>query len=381
LILVIIIFIWLVPFFKKLHFELQRIIIQNLDINMPIISVILPVFNGEKYILESVRSILNQTFDDFELIIVDDGSSDSTLRIIRSISDSDSRVIVISRENRGLVYSLNEAVELCKGEWIARMDADDIATPNRFSTQLHWLKKTGADICGTWIKIFGVGSSKVIKFPVTDLQIKSTILFACPLAHPSVMIKSNLLKKMRYNNDWKSCEDFDLWERAARSGVKMTNVPEVLLYYRLHPDQITNLNKANQMSLSNKVIIRYWSFLLESKHIDKFLITETLRFLNKFWLHCDMDKVDCVFKFLIKNCSQEEREIILYHLQFLYIKASGSKPNMAKRLSEIYKVGSMKISFSTLALISLFNIFKIQHTSNSYNYLSKAYFYFKRIAL
>ena len=121
----------------------------------PLISVILPVYNAEKYLAEAIDSILNQTFTDFEFIIINDGSTDNSLSILQSYQTQDSRIRLFSRENKGIVMTMNEGIDLARGEWLARMDADDIAMPSRFERQLQHLKETSADICGAWIEFFG----------------------------------------------------------------------------------------------------------------------------------------------------------------------------------------------------------------------------------
>src|SRR6185369_4386478 len=124
-------------------------------IAVPLISVVLPVYNGEKYLAEAIDSILGQTLTDFELIIIDDGSTDNSLAILKQYKQRDNRIRLIARENRNLATTLNDLIDLAQGEWVARMDQDDIALPHRFEKQLQWLEQTGADICGSSIRFFG----------------------------------------------------------------------------------------------------------------------------------------------------------------------------------------------------------------------------------
>ena len=162
----------------------------------PLISVVLPVFNAQLYVGEAVRSILAQTFVDFELIIINDGSTDGTLPILQSFILRDARVRLISRENLGLVATLNEGIQIARGIWIARMDADDIAEPIRFERQLEWLKQTDADICGSWIKYFGTSDRRVLQHPESDEAIKAEMLFGSPFAHSTVMMKTALVSQL-----------------------------------------------------------------------------------------------------------------------------------------------------------------------------------------
>ena len=158
----------------------------------PVISVIMPVYNAETYVEEAIKSILNQTFEDFEFLIINDGSEDNSLSIINNYASKDNRIKIISREKKGLVFSLNEGIKLAKGKYIARMDADDISVPERFKKQISYLERNSdVDICGTWIETFG-RSMEVLKYPVQHDDIKVALLFAFGLAHPSIMAKKTL---------------------------------------------------------------------------------------------------------------------------------------------------------------------------------------------
>jgi glycosyltransferase involved in cell wall biosynthesis len=205
----------------------------------PLISVLLPVYNAEKYIEQAIYSILNQTFSDFELIIINDGSTDNSLAVIQSITDK--RIIIINQENKGLIVSLNYGIDISKGEYIARMDADDIAFPTRFEAQLKLFsdnKKLG--LCGTSTENFGAISNQKIRSN-NDQFLKSYLLFGPPFAHPSIMMKRALLvqNNIRYDSNFMHCEDFALWS-ALKPYCSFSNVAEVLLKYRVHSEQVTN---------------------------------------------------------------------------------------------------------------------------------------------
>jgi glycosyltransferase involved in cell wall biosynthesis len=219
----------------------------------PSISVVLPVYNGEKYIAEALDSILSQTFTDFELIVINDGSRDDSLKILQEYQQKDSRIFVLSRENKGAVTSQNEGIALARGTWIARMDHDDIALPHRFERQLQQLEQTGADICGSWVQFFGTADKRILKHPETDEAIKVALLFGSAFAHPTVMMRTAFAKQLLYNTCFEKCDDYDLWERAARAGWVMTNVPEVLLRYRLHESQISTKSAHEQQRLTQIV--------------------------------------------------------------------------------------------------------------------------------
>jgi glycosyltransferase involved in cell wall biosynthesis len=210
-----------------------------------IISVILPVFNGEKYLKEAIDSILNQTYSNFEFLIYNDGSTDSTLEIIKSYSDS--RIILKhSEKNLGLIELLNLAFSEAKGKYIARMDADDISLPTRFEEQINFLEKNPEyGICGTQCQI--MDSDKILGKPCEDIDLRWWIFRGSPLAHPSIMIRTSILKEhnLEFNENAYVVEDFDLWWRMAFY-TKMANLDKVLLKYRIHEQQESSAKREIQ---------------------------------------------------------------------------------------------------------------------------------------
>ena len=179
-----------------------------------IISVILPVFNGEKYIRESVESILCQTFKEFEFIIIDDGSTDKSVEIIKSFNDSRIKLLR-NNENKGIIFSLNKGIEEATGKYIARMDGDDIACPERLKIQFEFMERNPeVGICGTFVKRFGsILRRGLLKLPVSNDEIKVNSLFFCSFVHPTVMFKKEVLTKndLKYSEDFKGVEDYNLW--------------------------------------------------------------------------------------------------------------------------------------------------------------------------
>lgn len=220
--------------------------------NTPVLSVLLPVYNSERYIKEAVNSILNQTFKDFELIIINDGSTDKSSDIINNLVEKDPRIRLISRENKGLVYSLNEGIEQARGEFIARMDADDICLPRRFEIQLDYIKKNNLDLCGTWIRPFT--DRKVLpirKYPIKHKDIYITSLFYSPFAHPSIIMRSAIFKDLSYKEV--TAEDYNLWCEVLLKGYKTANIPIALLDYRVHSEQITSKKYQELFDSSNNI--------------------------------------------------------------------------------------------------------------------------------
>lgn len=164
---------------------------------MPLISVVMPVYNAELYLDEAIQSITNQTYKKFEFIIINDGSTDKSLEIIKKYKDEYSRIVLISRENKGLVFSLNEGISKAKGKYIARMDADDISLSTRLEEQVAFMEENQEiGVCGSWVEVFGDNRKNTIwKMPKSNEELKTRLLFSVPVAHPSVMMRKEILDK------------------------------------------------------------------------------------------------------------------------------------------------------------------------------------------
>lgn len=225
--------------------------------NSPKLTVILPVYNAVEYVAKAIDSVLVQTFNDFELILIDDGSIDGSLEVLTQLAASDSRIILVSRENRGLVATLNEGLGRAKGEFVARMDADDIAIPDRFSKQLDFLEASGYDICGASVQCFDQ-SEHLWRYPKTPELVEIQLLFDSPFAHPVVMFRTKALKALKYSDSHPDVEDYDLWQRAWEFGLKGGNLDDVLLRYRVHSKQISQKHLLRQRNLANVVRRRHW---------------------------------------------------------------------------------------------------------------------------
>ncbi len=209
------------------------------------LSVVLAVHNGEKYISQAVESILNQTFPNFEFIIINDGSTDSTSRILNSHTDPRIRLIE-NKLNRGLVACLNTGIMLSRGKYIARMDADDIADLHRLEKQFDFMEShPEIGICGSYIRVFfeGTGKSQVVKFPENDKAIRAFTFFQAPFSHPSVMLRKSVLDsyELEYPDQFYRAEDYAFWTELLKY-TQAANLPEVLLHYRRHQTNETVLS-------------------------------------------------------------------------------------------------------------------------------------------
>lgn len=207
----------------------------------PLISVVMPVYNREHYLKESIESILNQTFTDFEFIIVDDQSTDSSWQIIQEYAKKDKRIIAVKNSGKkGCYPARNCGHKLAKGKYIAVMDSDDIALPHRLQTQFDFMEKNPEiGICGSWAKNFGTRND-IIELPTTHSEIKDSIFFYCAIIHPTVIFAN---KRIFYSEEYYSAQDYELWCREI-DNLQFANIPETLLLYRRHLTQ-TNGKKQN----------------------------------------------------------------------------------------------------------------------------------------
>ncbi|ADO82177.1 glycosyltransferase [Ilyobacter polytropus] len=211
---------------------------------MELVSVVMAVFNGEKYLKEALESILRQSYKNFEFVIIDDGSTDDSVKIIESYNEK--RIILIkNNKNLGLPTSLNKGIEAAKGKYIARMDADDICKKDRLKLQVEFLEKNeDIDVLAGGVEIF-VGGNKWVKKklypPECHKEIEKRLLYENCLTHPTIMMRKSFLLKnnLKYNVECKFAQDWALWLEATRYG-KFYGLNKVLLEYRIHKKSITS---------------------------------------------------------------------------------------------------------------------------------------------
>ncbi|HSW15807.1 MAG TPA: glycosyltransferase [Ramlibacter sp.] len=222
----------------------------------PALCVVMPAYNAARHLREAVDSVLAQDFVDFELLVVDDGSSDETPALLQALA-ADPRVRLIRNErNLGLIATLHLAYAQCRAPLIARMDSDDICEPTRFRRQVEFLRAhPEIGIVGGAIRFFGnVPQPNVFQFPLTHDAIRPAMLFYCPLAHPALMFRRELVDsgQLRYDDAFRHAEDFHLWSRLLGSA-RAANLPDVVLDYRLHAQQVSSDSAALQYQASVRV--------------------------------------------------------------------------------------------------------------------------------
>jgi len=221
-----------------------------------LLSVVMSVYNGELYLREAIDSVLNQTFNDFEFIIINDGSTDKSIDIINSYTDR--RIVIINQKNTGLSKALNNGIAIAKGEYIARMDADDICMPNRFEKQIGFLDSHPEYvIVGSNAMLIDMNGEFLFtsKLSLESSSIKKTLPVSS-FFHSSVMFRKEVFYKCGgyFEKIKQDIEDRILWSEMARFG-ELKNIEEPLIKYRIVPTSISNRNK-NDMIILNDICNR-----------------------------------------------------------------------------------------------------------------------------
>lgn len=210
------------------------------------ISVIMPIYNTGRYVAETIESILKQTFTDFEFIIINDGSIDSSLEILQHYAQLDSRIRLISRENRGYAKTLNEGLSLANAPLIATIDSDDVAFVDRLFLQVQFMEKHPEVVCvGGYFEIIDEAGRVItlLKVPLDNEQIQDSALKGhCPIPHSAAMYrKSNVDQSGGYNEEIKMAGDFELWLRLGETGL-LANIPHPVVKYRMLSNSISGQN-------------------------------------------------------------------------------------------------------------------------------------------
>ncbi|MCE0812474.1 glycosyltransferase family 2 protein [Buttiauxella sp. S04-F03] len=223
----------------------------------PLVSVLIPVYNAAGFVKESVQSIINQTYENLEIIIINDGSTDNSLEIVNDFNDS--RIIVINNKvNMRLIKTLNLGLDICKGKYIARMDSDDISELQRIEKQVNYLETHESCVaCGSLVKYFSHdGKTKRFNFiaPENDEKIRSKMYISSPICHPAAMIRRCTIadNNLRFDENYPDAEDYHFWYVLSKFG-KLHNIQEILLNYRLSKSQITQLHNKTQQESSEKI--------------------------------------------------------------------------------------------------------------------------------
>lgn len=254
----------------------------------PTASVVLAVHNGRPYLEEAVKSILNQTLSDFEFVIVNDGSTDGTREVLDRFADRDERIRCVHQENKGLIASLNRGLNMARGKYIARMDADDIAHPERLQAQVRFLDANpDIGVLGTQVELIN-DSGKADgewNFPTDPDQVAWRLLFGTCLCHPSVMMRASLVQDLGGYTAWATHgEDYELWTRVLLES-RLANLSETLLKYRRHEETVSEQNRETQFETTGRAAANLHGHLLRDRvneEASRFVV-----WMNTGWMQED----------------------------------------------------------------------------------------------
>jgi FkbM family methyltransferase len=257
---------------------------------MPLISLVMPALNAALTLPETLQSLTQQSFKDFELVLINDGSTDATLQIAADFAQHLQIRIISHTRPHGVAQSLNDGVMASDCEWIARLDADDLATPDRLERQLHFLKThTTIDVCGSAMQVFSSDApgtrqlQYVLDHPPTDAKIRTALLQRCAIAHPSVLCRRSVFERIGlYDAAFDFAEDYELWCRGSTKGIRFANLPEVLTWYRQHSSQVSHQKAQLQHERDLQVKARYYAALMPSQAAGNlpYLLSLQTRFPN-----------------------------------------------------------------------------------------------------
>lgn len=339
-----------------------------------LVSIILPVYDADNFLNDCLDSLINQTYKNLEILIINDGSNDNSLKIIEQYANKDNRIKYVSRDNKGLIKTLNELVLMAKGDFIMRMDADDICFLNRVETQVEFMKLNDLDICGSWVEWFGDSNSIIFPKPVDHNSIEKSIIFDTPFWHPTVVFKKRIKNQIIYNENYIWAEDTKLWSDLILNGIKSGNISKALLKYRISSNQVSQKNSKLQRESLEKI---------KFEHLQKHPVYKNLDKDVRFWFSKLYDfsydqknhvrKLEIFSKFLHKNnfyppkqiyfrfLTQISRKIKLVELPYFFKYLLNEKLNL--------------INISKLILLSLLSRIKIKYL----NLLLKKYYHSKLI--
>jgi glycosyltransferase involved in cell wall biosynthesis len=250
------------------------------------------VYNGERYLYDSIDSILKQTYEDFEFIIIDDYSTDNSEEIIKSFRDK-SIVFIKNDTNLGLTHSLNKGLRLCRGKYVARIDADDISMPHRLNTQVEFLEQSDYLMIGSWVYIINeynkVKATKKLLTQCIDLRYK--LLFRNNFIHSTVMFRKDVVLQLNgYDPRYPSTEDYQLWSRLSRIG-NIGNIPQYLVYWRENSHGISSTTKSIQNEFIERIAFENQKAILKVRENNESLngalseddFLQSLRLINDFF--------------------------------------------------------------------------------------------------
>lgn len=246
-----------------------------MTLSIPLVSVLMPVYNCAKLAGPTVKSIFRQTLNEFELVVVDDGSTDGTPETVELAAGGDNRLRLVKAEHKGLIPALNLGLDHCRGEFIARMDGDDICHPERLRLQVEFMQANpDVSVCSSSVRSFPNHAirdgfklyEKWLNSLATHEDISRDIFVESPVAHPSVMLRTTELKGLGGYQEHGWPEDYDLWLRYFVSGKRFAKVPKTLLFWRAHESRLTFTDSRYALENFMRAKAHYFTKWLKPRH-------------------------------------------------------------------------------------------------------------------
>lgn len=335
------------------------------------ISVIMSYYNSEKYLKESINSILEQTYQNFELILLNDGSSDSGKSIVESYNDR--RIVLLNnKKNLGVPKSFNKMIEHATGEYIAFMDSDDISIKERLGEQINFLEKNNYAMCGSCARQFGNNRNKNLLVLENLIDLKTLIIIGNPIINSTVMIKTNILKKFKCNHKYISW-DFDLHARLILQGHKVANLNKILLYSRSHNQQDSIVNFKIGISDSYNISKNYFNLQKDLFVYKKYLNKSKLGYCEKISFN-DYKYSILAFKRLI-NFRKNDYSLLNIFNKNLILKINPINIVIYLRLLKINDKLCIKLELKHKILLLIRALFNINNQNFSIKFLFKIYYF------
>lgn len=254
------------------------------SINKPLVSFILPVYNAAAYLPETLDSILRQTYVNFEILAINDGSSDGSLNILQTYAERDARIKVTNQKNKGLVKTLNESIKKAEGEYIARIDADDPSFESRIQLQMELFQKNDSLVLiGGGFEIIDKNGyfNETIHTPTRHEDILRTMMLRNPFGHAGVMFKKTAFTEAGgYSGNKGPTEDYDLWVRLSQLGT-VANLPLPVYRYRILEDGISQSNSSEQIKYTREIVSSLWQTSTPRRLTRRELLTQAQRYLEQ----------------------------------------------------------------------------------------------------
>lgn len=307
------------------------------DFMKPAISVIMSVYNGEKYLVEAIESVRRQTFSNWELIVINDCSTDTTSEILADFSKMDERIKVYTNGvNLRLPSSLNKAISLSNGKYIARMDADDICLPDRLEKQYKFMEEhsdVALSSCRFLTVKNGVYAPGGAGGRCDSEAIRAMLLVSNPILHPGVIAKAEVMKEFNYDPAFTCTEDLELWTRMVAANQKIQILPEYLLIYRLHDKQITSTTLEKQRVEVLKIQQKHYASLLKEmdEEMKQFYING-IYFRENIDLHKYLEYAKWLKSVTVKNFDGNMVNYALLEILAEYKRRGISKVDLVKTM-------------------------------------------------